>query len=125
MIESLRDSKLPRRCWKQSPVYYLAKAHALLPFCNNIGDFEYQDFRQIKFPEWQTYAESPDYLASDEEDDDYLINRVARLFCRAIDHLVEQRSFERLRLSQPFLIRFAFHDHDQHVLHMLNLPGMA
>lgn len=105
--------------------YYQAKAHALLPFCNNTGDFAYQGFAEIKFPEWQDYAESAEYPESDDEDDDYLINRAARLFCRATDQLVDQRTFERLQLAKPTLIGFGFHDHDQYVLRMLNLPGVA
>jgi hypothetical protein len=105
--------------------HYKAKAHALLPFCNNTGDFAYQEFTRIDFPEWQEYAESDDYPHSDDEDEDYLLNRVARLFCRATDLLVERRSFNKLRLARPFLIGFGFHDHDQYVLHILNLPETA
>jgi hypothetical protein len=41
--------------------YQQAKANALLPFCNNTGDFAYQGFTQIQFPEWQEYAESTGY----------------------------------------------------------------
>ena len=105
--------------------YYQAKAHALLPFCNNTGDFAYQSFTELHFPEWQEFAESPEYPQAEEDDDDYLINRTARLFCRATDRLVEERAFERLRLARPTLIGFGFHDHDQYVLHMLNLPDVA
>jgi hypothetical protein len=78
--------------------YYQAKAHALLPFCKNTGDFAFQGFTQIQFPEWQEFAESPSYPQPKDEDDDYLINRAARLFCRATDRLVEERAFEQLRL---------------------------
>jgi hypothetical protein len=105
--------------------YYQAKTHALLPFCNNTGDFAYQGFTQIQFPEWEEFAESPNYPESEEQDDDYLTNRAARMFCRATDRLLDERAFEPLRLARPTLIGFGFHDQDQHILHLLNLPDSA
>jgi len=105
--------------------YYQTKANALLPFCNNTGDFAFQGFTQIQFPEWQEYAESPDYPEAKDDDNDYLINRVARLFSRATDQLVEERVFEQLRLARPTLVGFGLHDLDQHVLHVLNLPDVV
>ncbi|MGN6555405.1 MAG: hypothetical protein ACTHLW_17000 [Verrucomicrobiota bacterium] len=105
--------------------YHQTKAHALLPFCDNTGDFEYQGFTQIQFPEWQEFAESSAYPQPKDDDEDYLINRAARLFVRATDRLVEERAFEHLRLAHPTLIGFGFHDHGQHVLHILNLPDVA
>ncbi|MCL2310532.1 MAG: hypothetical protein FWC42_09765 [Proteobacteria bacterium] len=103
--------------------YYQVRAHALLPFCNNTGDFAYQGFTEIKFPEWEAFWQSSAYPQTEDHDEDYLINRVARLFCRAIDQLVEERAFERLRLAQPTLIGFVFHEDEQKILHMLNLPN--
>ena len=103
--------------------YYQAKSHSSLPFCNNTGDFAYQGFSQIEFPEWGEYAESPDYPKSEDADEDYLLNRLARLFCRSFDRLIEERCFEKLTLARPTLIGFGFHDEGQHIIHMLNLPG--
>ena len=100
--------------------YYQTKAHSLLPFCNNTGDFAFQGFTQIEFPEWQKYAESPKYPEVEDDNEDYLMNRVARLFCRATDQLVKTRVLEQLRLARPTLVGFGFHDRDQYVLHMLN-----
>lgn len=116
-----------RRKLMRNPVwfdnaYYQTKAHALLPFCNNTGDFAFQGFTRIEFPEWQKYAENPKYPEAEEDDDDYLINRVARLFCRTTDQLVKGRAFEKLNLAAPTLVGFGFHEGGQYVLHLLNLP---
>ena len=105
--------------------YYQVKTNALLPYCNNTGDFAFPSFSQIQFPEGQKFAENPKYPEAEDNDDDYLINRAARLFSRAIDQLVDERAFEELKLARPTLIGFGFHDGDQHVLHVLNLPEGA
>ena len=119
-----RRNLLDKAAWFDN-AYYQAKANALLPFCNNTGDFAYQGFTQIQFPEWGEYAESAEYPVSEDEDEDYLTNRVARLFCRATDRLVDQNVFAPLRLARPTLIGFGFHDHDQFVVNMLNAPDGA
>ena len=105
--------------------YYQASVHSVLPFCDNSGDFAYQFYRNIEFPEWQEFANSAEYTEADDPYKDYLLNRVARLFCRATDKLVEEDAFKPLRLASPTLIGFGFHDHYQYVLHMLNLPDMG
>jgi hypothetical protein len=119
-----RRQLLDKPVWFDN-AYYHARVHSVLPFCNNTGDFAYQSYRNIQFPEWQEFAESPEYVEEDDTDKDYLTNRVARLFCRATDRLVDEHAFDRLRLASPTLIGFAFHDHGQHVLRILNLPRMA
>ena len=103
--------------------YYQAKANALLPFCNNTGDFAYQGFTTIEFPEWQAFSGSTEYPEGDD-DSDYLANRAARLFCRAIDRLVHEQAFARLNLAQPTLLGFAFHDDDQVIVEMLGMPSV-
>ena len=105
--------------------YYQASMHSVLPFCNNTGDFAYQSYRKIEFPEWQEFADSPGYEEADDPHKDYLLNRAARLFCRATDRLVEEEAFGPLRLARPALIGFGFHDHDQYILHMLNMPQVV
>jgi hypothetical protein len=105
--------------------YYYVRSHSLLPFCNNPGDFAYQQHAEVQLPEWRTFFESPDYVDPDDPDKDYLANRVARLFCRAIDQLVRDNAFASLRLASPTLLGFAFHDHEPHVLQILNFPDAA
>jgi hypothetical protein len=119
-----RHQLLEKPVWFDS-AYYQAKVHSVLPFCNNTGDFAYQSYRNIAFPEWQQLAESPEYVEQDDTDKDYLTNRVARLFCRATDRLIDEQAFARLRLASPTLLGFGFHDHDQYVLRILNLPETA
>lgn len=119
-----RRELMAKPVWFDS-AYYQAKTNALLPFCNNTGDFAFQGFTRIEFPEWQEFADSPDYPEAKENDKDYLINRVARLFSRATDQLVDECAFQPIRLARPALVGFGFHDHDQYVLHLLNLPDVV
>ena len=102
--------------------FYHAKSHSVLPFCNNPGDFAYQHFAEIQFPEWQEFYESPDYLEAEKPEDDYLTNRVAHLFCHAIDRLVSEHAFAPLRLASPTLLGFSLHHHTPRVLQILNFP---
>jgi hypothetical protein len=105
--------------------YYQVKAHSVMPFCDNTGDFKYQGFSEVRFPEWEAFAASPDYPAPKDDDDDYLANRVARLFSRAIDQLVEDGAFGALRLASPTLLGFGFHDEDMLILRFIGLPTAA
>lgn len=116
-----RKELLSQPVWR-GHAYYQVKANSVSPFCNNTGDFAYQDFAEVKFPEWQAFAESDDYPEVPNDNDDYLQNRVALLFARALDTLAEEGSFSALRLASPTLLGFAFHDQDQLIVRMLNLP---
>ena len=116
-----RQKLLADPVWFQH-AYYQAKANAVLPFCNNTGDFGYQGFTTIEFPEWQAFAESAEYPAGDD-DSDYLTNRAARLFCRAFVRLVQEQAFAELKLAQPTLLGFAFHDDEQVIVEMLGIPS--
>lgn len=104
--------------------YYQLSSPSLLPFCNETGDFMYQDYRRIDFPEWQTFAESPEYPVQPDRRpdclDDYLESRAAYIFWRVFEALTAERYFDRLRLASPMLLGFAFHDGPQQVLYVLN-----
>jgi hypothetical protein len=116
-----RKELLSQSVWRDH-AYYQVKANSVSPFCNNTGDFAYQDFAEVKFPEWQAFAESNDYPEASNDNDDYLQNRVALIFARALDTLAEEGSFSGLRLSSPTMLGFGFHDQDQLIVRMLNLP---
>ncbi len=105
--------------------YYQTKANTILPFCNNTGDFAYQGFTEINFPEWEDFFQNPNYPESEKSEEDYLTNRVARLFSRSIDQLVKENAFEKLRLAQPTLLGFTFHDDSPIILEILNLSHTA
>jgi hypothetical protein len=53
---------------------------------------------------------------------DVLENRVALILARTLDALVEEQAFNPLRLANPTLLGFGFHDHDQCVVRLLHLP---
>ena len=102
--------------------YYFLRTSSVLPFCNNTGEFRYQDFAELKFPEWQQFAESESYPEFEDNDRDYLLNHVAWLFGKALDTLAEDGSFEKLKLASPTLLGFAFHDEEQYVVRLLRFP---
>lgn len=103
--------------------YYHVKANSVRPFCDNTGDFAYQDFAEVSFPEWQELFESASYKEPAPGEDDYLESHAALIFARAIDTLVDEGAFAGLRLASPTLLSFAFHDQPSYVLRMLRLPG--
>ncbi|MBA3484014.1 MAG: hypothetical protein H0T51_19595 [Pirellulales bacterium] len=119
---SYRKKLLANPTWRDS-AYYKVKTNCVLPFCNNTGDFAYQGFTEIKFPEWDECARSDKYPERLNHQDDYLESRVALIFAQALDTLAEGGSFEKLRLASPTLLGFGFHDHDQYVVRMLKLPS--
>lgn len=98
---------------------YLAQSTSELPFCNNTGDFEFQGFAEVKFERWVEEASEDDI---EDVHDNPLVNRVAKLLCRAIDTLVDEHAFDSLKLASPTLVGFAFHDSEQCILRMLGLP---
>jgi hypothetical protein len=102
--------------------YRKVKVYSVLPFCDDAGDFAYQGFTEIAFPEWTELAKSPDY-PEDFPGGDWLENRVAMIFSEAIDTLAQDGSFDKLRLASPTLLGFGFHDQDQYVVRMLRVPN--
>ncbi len=108
-----------------SRAFYQIKANRVLPFCDRTGDFAYQDFSEIRFPEWRELFEHPEYPEPSGGQDDYLHARAAAIFVRALDLLVEDGTFGTLRLASPTLLGVAFHDEQHCVVRMLRLPGDA
>ncbi len=93
-------------------------------YCNNSGGFEYQEYADVRFPEWQAFYEFSTYPEPEFEDesDDYLENRSAFLFWRVHDALPQDGTYAKLKLASPTLLEFAFHDEDHCILDALNLP---
>jgi hypothetical protein len=116
-----RKALLSQQVWRDR-AYYQVRTHSVLPFCDNTGDFAYQGFAEVKYPEWQTAAESEEYPQASDDNNDYLQNRVALLFAQALDVLAEEGSFSSLGLACPTLLGFGFHDQEQLIVRMLNLP---
>lgn len=104
--------------------YYQIGTHSVSQICTNSGDFDFQQFAEIKFPEWQNYAESSDYpLRPDKRPDhldDYLESRVSYTFWRVYETLVEENAFLELNLASPTRLGFAFHDGSEYILYLLN-----
>jgi hypothetical protein len=90
--------------------------------CNTSHANLRHDLAEVKFPEWQAFAESDGYPKAADDDGDYLQDRIARLFARALVTLAEDASFSTLRLASPTLLGFGYHD-CQLIVHMLNLPA--
>ena len=83
------------------------------------GYFDYQDFANVEFPEWVEYTEQdlperPNYL------DDYLETKVAYLFWKVFNNLVERDAFDELSISKNFQLSYCFHDQSPVHLFVLN-----
>ncbi len=110
--------------WRNS-AYYQVKANSVLPYCDNTGDFEYQGFTEINFPEWEKYANSENYPEPPSHEDDYLESRVALIFWKALQKLSDDGAFTKLNMATPTLLGFGYHDDDPVVVRMLNVPNNA
>lgn len=115
---------LNNKTWRNC-AYYQVKANRVLPYCDNAGDFEYQGFTEINFPEWESFANSEHYPEAPNHEDDYLESRVALIFWKGLQELADAGAFSKLRLATPTLLGFGFHDEEQIVVRMLNIPKNA
>jgi hypothetical protein len=128
LVKHLHDSQVAQRktvlgmpSWR-SAAYYQVRSHGVVPYCNNPGYFPYQGFTDIQFPEWEKFAHSDDYPKSERHEDDYLMNRAALILAQALDTLVEDGSFELLKLAHPTRLGFTIHDEPHCIVRILNLP---
>ena len=87
------------------------------------GITTFQFFREIKFPEWREYAESPEYPQQQENENDYLEGNFRILVWRVVEELVENGTFNCLKSSKPFLISYGLHDQEQRIIRILNWPS--
>jgi hypothetical protein len=104
---------------------YFLNTPVLVPFGDNTGDFEFQFFRECKFPEWQEYAESTEYPAERENENDYLEGNFRILVWRVVESLIASDAFNCLKKSKPFLISYGLHDQEQRILRILNWPQIS
>jgi hypothetical protein len=118
-IEIMREYLASAWNWQTTKSMLISSQ--VLPFTNNTGDFQYQGYAEVKFPEWEKLAESEKYPQGDFEGaDDYLEANVSVVFWRVIDRLIEEGKFSMLRMSSPFYVGYGFHDDDQIILRILN-----
>ena len=103
--------------WKENAHYFL-KSKEVRRRGANPGYFDFQDFADVDFPEWVEYIEQelPDRPS---HEDDYLESRVAFLFWRVMDTLVNDDCFEDLLVTSDFQLSYCFHDQDPVVLFTL------
>ena len=96
---------------------------SVAPYCDNTGDFAFQHFAEVTFPEWRAHWESPDSECSEVDGcDDYLGGHVRVLLWQVVERLIEAKIFDVLRMASPFLISYAMHDEEQRVLRVLRWP---
>lgn len=106
--------------WAWKWAKYQLSSPQILPFNNNAGDFMFQGFRKLEFPEWQAFRGSKDYPQCKEGEGDYLEGRVTICFWNVIERLIEEGKLQSLPMSSPFYLGYGFHDEDQVVLRILN-----
>ena len=117
----LRGKKILGNDKYRDNAYYYVESLNVPPHCNNTGDFKYQGYSEISFPEWEEYSRSDEYPKSEGHKDDYLDNRVAFIFWQALTQLVEEGAFSNLKLASPTLVGFMFHDQQEIVVRILNM----
>jgi hypothetical protein len=106
----------------QTAKYFLSSP-VLMPFNTNPGDFAFQGYSKVKFPEWQELAEKGGYPVGEDWHDDYLESSARLVFWRVAERLVAEQAFRDLRISSPFMIGYAIHDQGEVILRLLNWPG--
>jgi hypothetical protein len=101
---------------------YQLSTPVLSVFNTNSGDFLYQEYDVIEFPEWQKLAESGKYPKGEEHEDDYLEGNVRILIWKVSERLIETDSFASLKLAAPFMVGYGIHDQEVVILRILNWP---
>ena len=118
------DELLSKDAWRNN-AYYQVKVNSVTPYCNNAGDFKYQGYTNIGFPEWEKFANSDEYPENPDHEDDYLESRAALIFWKVLQRLADEGAFKKLKLAKPTLLGFGFHDEEQYIVRMLNVPENA
>jgi hypothetical protein len=103
----------------ESASYFLCHP-TLAPFGDDTGDFAFIGYREVSFPEWQQFADGPDYPKAKNNTDDYLDGHFRILIWRVIERLVSEQVFDDLRKSSPFMIGYRIHDEEMSIVRMLN-----
>jgi len=97
----------------------------LSAFNTNTGDFAFQGYSKVKFPEWQELAAKGEYPVGEDWQDDYLESSARLVFWRVTERLVAEEAFQPLRISAPFMVGYGIHDQEEVILRLLNWPGSA
>ncbi len=105
----------------ETTMYTQIKSYSIPTFCNNPGDFKYQGYTQIDFPEWQEYTESSEYAEPDEFEDDYLYRNLAKIMWQVLHELAIGQYLRHLNCASPCFVGFGFHDDEMIVVDALNL----
>ena len=107
--------------WKFASV--TLKLTSVSPFCDSTGDFAFQHFVDVKFPEWREFWEADSSADPQESNcDDYLGGNVRVLLWKTAERLIAAGAFEPLTKTSPFLISYSMQDEEQRVLRVLNWP---
>lgn len=109
--------------WREAE--YFLNHPVLTPFGDNAGSFEFQSYRELEFPEWQEYAESADYPAQEENENDYLEGNFRILVWHVVEELVSSGAFDCLNKAKPFLVSYGLHDQEQSIIRILDWPAIT
>src|SRR5262245_50773752 len=118
----IRDRYLRRERKWQTAAYDLTCPPVELLHTNS-GDFAYSQFSEAHFPEWEDFANSAEYPARKEHEDDYLDSNVRVLFWNVAQRLIDEEAFRPLQLAASFVIGYGIHDQEEAVLRVVKWPS--
>ncbi len=119
-MKSRRKNLTGKLTWQWAR--YQLGTPALSPFNMNSGDFAWQEYDQVDFPEWRELAKRGDYPRADDCEDDYLESNVRIVLWRAAERLIKSKTLKKIRLASPFLLGYGIHDQEEAILRILNWP---
>jgi hypothetical protein len=94
---------------------------SFLPFSNQVTNFKYPNYSEIKFRGWQTFIESDDYPNYHfPKAEDYLEGKMVFVFWHVVQQLIKQKKLRTLAIASPFYVGYRFHNQAQVVLRMIN-----
>ncbi len=91
------------------------------------GEFSVIGYRELEFPQWEEYIEALEDDDDDGEDTaaEYVVAEASRAMFLALDTLVQEDAFDKLRLAERCVIGFVTHDSEPITTHVLNWPEQS
>lgn len=105
---------------------YQIRANSPIVLQNNAGDFFFSPFAEMTIDQWIALYQSKEYTELSKTrgvSEDYLESRVAYVFWKTYELLIEEKAFDGLTLASPTQLAYCFHDQDPVVVDVLRLPA--
>ena len=97
---------------------YFVTTPVLSVFNTNSAEFAYSEFAQTHFEDWVSASRSPEYPPESEFSDDYLDGNFRVAIWKAVEKLLADGIFEKLKHAETFVIGYALHDQEESILYI-------